>query len=56
MGVYQVCVECGWTEPDGEAWVGVPAVKAIAESDAYLKQPNFNINQKVFTDAMAYAI
>ena len=35
--------------------LAVPAVKAIAESDAYLKQPNFNINQKVFTDAMAYA-
>ncbi len=35
--------------------LAVPAVKSVAESDAYLVQPDFPINQKVFTDAFAYA-
>jgi multiple sugar transport system substrate-binding protein len=35
--------------------LAVPAVKSIAESDTYLVQPDFPINQKVFTDAFAYA-
>ncbi len=35
--------------------LAVPAVKSIAESDVYLNQPGFSINQKIFTDALAYA-
>jgi multiple sugar transport system substrate-binding protein len=33
----------------------VPAVKSIAESDTFLNQPDFSLNQQVFVDALSYA-
>jgi multiple sugar transport system substrate-binding protein len=35
--------------------LGVPALKAIANSDAYLKQETAPINHKLFLDVMEYA-
>ena len=35
--------------------LGVPALKSVANSDAYLKQPTANINHQLFLDTMAYA-
>jgi len=35
--------------------LGVPTLKSIANSDAYLKQDTAPINHKVFLDAMEYA-
>jgi multiple sugar transport system substrate-binding protein len=35
--------------------LGVPALKSVATSDAYLKQPTAAINHQLFLDTMAYA-
>lgn len=46
--------------PQGQAKVtslglGVPTIKSIANSDAYLKQQTADINQQLFLDTMEYA-